>query len=667
MPTNRINRIVQHLRRTTADVDAVGPSDGQLLESFLGRSEQNAFEAIVRRHGPMVLGVCRRILGHAEDAEDAFQAAFLVLARRAASIRRRESLAGWLYRVTYRAALVAKGKAAQRRSHEKQASDMPHPAIETPVATDELSALLDQELSRLPDKYRLPIILCELEGRSRRDVARQLKLPEGTLSSRLATARKLLRQRLGRRGLSAAGAALAALWSPVSSAASPGLPPALVSSLAQAATAVAAGNPALAAAVSSQVECLMQGVLRSMFLTNLKIGAAILLAAMLATSGTIQALTAVQEGPERPDRRAQADEKEKGAGGPVGSSEILKAAAPAAPAKKDGAEGEKKLAQSGKYTEPAWGEPKNGLRIGLCQTEAKPLDKGKFMAVLENVGGDDLLLQLGVMLANGKRQFPSALHMSFNRFGVKRTWQAKLKFVAGRLDPLVVPLGAGCRYALPLVGFDDEDPAQLGVPLKTGKYEVEVEFVADAAKREGDIAKLPPEPYWAGAIKSAPLEFDADDSLETKFKRTSVEQLVAELKSAEGDVRVAATRELFDRGKQALPELKKAGAKNIGSEGTIASSRLDAVFSLIQGLTPSGKTRHYANGSFGLNLQPGTTTDEFSALAKKYDLEPLGKLDFEGQPNCYVAYKSKSLPDVLKRLLTEAPLVMSVSLNYVER
>jgi RNA polymerase sigma-70 factor (ECF subfamily) len=183
-----MNRLLDHLRRVLEE--PLG--DAELLDRFIERREEAAFAALLKRHGPMVFGVCRRILGNVHDAEEAFQATFLVLARKAASVRRRVAVAAWLYGVAYRTALEARKKITRRHSREIQVDEMPDPEERQQSCCHELLALLDREVHRLPDKYRLPVILCELEGRSRKEAARQLGIPEGTLSSRLATAHKKL-------------------------------------------------------------------------------------------------------------------------------------------------------------------------------------------------------------------------------------------------------------------------------------------------------------------------------------------------------------------------------------------------------------------------------------------------------------------------------------------
>jgi RNA polymerase sigma-70 factor (ECF subfamily) len=166
------------------------------LENFSRRGDQEAFTDLVGRHGPMVLGVCRRVLGHVQEAEDAFQATFIVLMRRAGSIRNPELLGNWLYGVAFRVARKARAQAARRSKHERQAVPMPDAGPDLEFAWQELRALLDQELQHLPAKYRTPLILCYLEGLTHEEAARRLGWPVGSMSYRLARAREALRARL---------------------------------------------------------------------------------------------------------------------------------------------------------------------------------------------------------------------------------------------------------------------------------------------------------------------------------------------------------------------------------------------------------------------------------------------------------------------------------------
>jgi RNA polymerase sigma factor (sigma-70 family) len=245
-----------------------------LLDRFRVRRDETAFATLVRRHGRMVLGVCRRVVGHAQDAEDAFQATFLVLARRPDAVARRAAVGGWLYGVAYRTALAARVRNARRAVREKQVNEMPHPTIASEETWRELVPLLDQELARLPEKYRLPVILCELEGRSRKEVARQLAVPEGTLSSRLATARKTLARRLARHGPLPAAAAVASLLSQGASAA---VPAALVASTVRAASG----------AIPAQVAALAEGMMKAMLLSKLKAISWVALLAVSISAGAI--------------------------------------------------------------------------------------------------------------------------------------------------------------------------------------------------------------------------------------------------------------------------------------------------------------------------------------------------------------------------------------------
>src|SRR5579871_3259385 len=168
MATAQMDTVIRHLCRAVLRQDGAGWTDGQLLACFIDQKDEAAFEALVRRHGPMVLGVCRRVLGNHHDAEDAFQATFLVLLSKAAGIRRREAVGSWLYGVAYHTARKARAMSARRHARETRAAARPRPAPTEPDAD------LDEALHALPEKYRVPVVLCELEGKSRREVARQL-------------------------------------------------------------------------------------------------------------------------------------------------------------------------------------------------------------------------------------------------------------------------------------------------------------------------------------------------------------------------------------------------------------------------------------------------------------------------------------------------------------
>src|SRR5262245_49655577 len=209
MATRELSRVIRTLRRPTLPHEEAGLTDGQLLERYVRGREEAAFAALVRRHGPLVWGVCRRVLGSHHDAEDAFQATFLVLVRKAASVRQPEQVGNWLYGVAHQTALKARTMRARRRTRERQVADMSD--IEAPHQDEprDVQGFLDQELSRLPNKYRVAISLCDLGGKTRKAAARQLGLPEGTLAGRLTRGRALLAKRLAQRGVALSAGALA--------------------------------------------------------------------------------------------------------------------------------------------------------------------------------------------------------------------------------------------------------------------------------------------------------------------------------------------------------------------------------------------------------------------------------------------------------------------------
>jgi RNA polymerase sigma factor (sigma-70 family) len=228
----------------------------------------------------MVLGVCRRVLRDYHDAEDAFQATFLVLARRAAAAVKRESVGCYLYAIAYHTALEAAASRARRRARERQVADMPHPEVMPTEALD-WRPLLDQEVNRLPDRYKAAVLMCDLEGRTQRDAAELLRVPVGTLASRLTRARALLAKRLAGRGLSLSGGALAAIM--LAEAASAQVPAAFVNSTARVAALVAAGQ---LAAASTPAVVLMKGVMKAMLMKKLRLAVgAVMVAAVLGAVG----------------------------------------------------------------------------------------------------------------------------------------------------------------------------------------------------------------------------------------------------------------------------------------------------------------------------------------------------------------------------------------------
>lgn len=265
---DRLIRLLYH----AAGGERPAVSDGALLERFVAARDEAAFELLMRRHGPMVLGVCERVLRHRQDAEDAFQATFLVLAHKAGAVRPREAVGNWLYGVAYRTALKARTAAARRRQKERLAQAAPAPAVAAQEPGDDWRPLLDREVQALSEKYRAPVVLCELEGLSRKEVAARLAIPEGTLSSRLAAARQILAKRLARRGVILSVAAVGAALAPQAAGAS--LPSSLMNPTVKAAALIAGGQVA-GRVVSAEVAALTKGVLTNMALLKLKSAAII--------------------------------------------------------------------------------------------------------------------------------------------------------------------------------------------------------------------------------------------------------------------------------------------------------------------------------------------------------------------------------------------------------
>ena len=261
--------VLRQIRSLFALGAAGGLPDAELLRRFAGRRDEAgdaAFEALVQRHGPMVRGVCRRMLRDPHDAEDAFQATFLVLVRRAGSIARPDSLGNWLYGVAVRTSRAARARALRRRAREGASLGITVADPAPDGLPPDLRPLLDEELNRLPAAYRAPVVLCDLEGKSRKDAARELGCAEGTLSSRLARARGLLRDRLLRRGVALGAGAVAGSSSGAATAAA--VPAAWV-------RAVAAGAvPASAAELAGEV-------LRGMVMIKMRFAAAVFLAAIV--------------------------------------------------------------------------------------------------------------------------------------------------------------------------------------------------------------------------------------------------------------------------------------------------------------------------------------------------------------------------------------------------
>jgi RNA polymerase sigma factor (sigma-70 family) len=291
MVTTQYPAVLRHIRNLAGNSTVNEQTDTALLGAFLSRNDQQSFEALVWRHGPMVLRVCQRALGDIHDAEDALQATFLVLAKRAASIRKTQSLASWLHGVAYRMATDIRKATARRRKRELAVKEIHQPDPAFTAAWKEIQILLDDEIERLPARYREPFILCCLENKSYAEVARLLGINEATLGTRLSRSRKILQRCLTRRGVSLATVlAVAAIGTDSASAASMR---SLVVPTAKAAVRLAAGQASVVTSISARVTSFVQGADQKMLLKTCKTcktAILLLLSTGLVSFGVLQAI-----------------------------------------------------------------------------------------------------------------------------------------------------------------------------------------------------------------------------------------------------------------------------------------------------------------------------------------------------------------------------------------
>jgi RNA polymerase sigma factor (sigma-70 family) len=277
-----MSQLFQHLRGLLGAAGDIEVTDGGLLERFANHGDEAAFGQLLRRHGAMVLSVCRSLLRQTQDAEDAFQATFLVLVRRAHSLKKSADLGNWLYGVACRTAWSARRSSARRQARERRVAMMLTNQSGEAASTPELQPGLCEEVERLPDKYRAPLLLCYFHGKTNEEAARLLGCPKGTVLSRLARARDKLRSRLVRRGLTLSAAGLTTVLTNHVVTAAP--PAALLASTIKAASLVATGN---AGAPGVAVTALTEGVLQAMFREKLRNAVIVVLCLMAATSLTL--------------------------------------------------------------------------------------------------------------------------------------------------------------------------------------------------------------------------------------------------------------------------------------------------------------------------------------------------------------------------------------------
>jgi len=430
MATSQMSELIHHLRRAMLLRDGAGLTDGQLLQDYISRRDKAALAALVQRHGPMVWGVCRRVLSNYHDAEDAFQATFLVLVRRAASLGSPELLANWLYGVAHQTALKARATATKRKGRERQVTDMPEPAVTQEDQWRDLQPVLDAELSRLPDKFRGVIVLCDLEGKTRKEVAGQLGCPEGTVASRLVRARIMLAKRLTQRGVALWGGALAAVLA--QQAVSAGVPNSVVASTIKAASLLAAGKAAATAAISVKVAALTEGVMKAMLFTKLKAAIAIVLGlGFMVTGATILTFrTAAAQGNQPPAAEApvKAPQKQENEKEPV----------------------------------TAWGKEVGGVQagLGLGQTLGKQGEAVTLVVRIRNVGKEAVKFQYN--WAFFTENHPAVTDVEGKRVLGKHTYGGGAQNV-----PVELNLAPGKQ----------KDVYQSILELKPGKFQVQFERV----------------------------------------------------------------------------------------------------------------------------------------------------------------------------------------------
>jgi RNA polymerase sigma factor (sigma-70 family) len=302
-----LTSVLRHLRRVVVRHGEGGLSDAQLLERFAKERDEAAFEVLVWRHGPMVMAVGRRVLHNLHDAEDVLQATFLALVRQAGSIRRRGAVGAWLHQVAYRVALRAKERKREPSVEPNSIEDMPAPQYPADDPWRDALPVLDAELQLLPEKYRIPLVLSYLEGLTNREVAEQMGCPLGTVFTRLARGRELLRLRLPQRGVALSAGLFTAAVAPIAPAAT--LPVGLVKATVQAAGAFATSHGAAAGVLSPNVVALTEGVLKMMWLSRLKLVSALVLLAVAGSGAGLLALRGTAQ--EREDATIRADDADK--------------------------------------------------------------------------------------------------------------------------------------------------------------------------------------------------------------------------------------------------------------------------------------------------------------------------------------------------------------------
>jgi RNA polymerase sigma factor (sigma-70 family) len=475
MGTTQAKLVLRHIRELAAAKAAVDVSDNELLDRFIRGHEESAFEALVKRHGPMVLGVCQRILHHRHDAEDAWQATFLVLARKAASISQRASVGSWIYRVAYHMAARARKQTTTRQQRESHAAARTAPDPLAEVTGRELLTLLDEELQNLPDRYRSPLVHCYLEGQTRDEAARQLGCSESTVNRRLEQGKEKLRQQLAKRGLSLSAVLLTLALT--QNRAGNSLAATLVRETIKAGL-TAAARGLIAGLVSPRVAGLANGALRGMGMAKLKIATGLL----LATALTVFTASAMARHVLAP------------IGAAVGTMELHEPAKePQAARQPAAAEERERMTVRGRVLDP----------------EGNPLPDAQ-VAVLAGVRGASRTSSLSndrALIGQGKTNAEGKFSLSVPRTSTTRNWAADV--VAGHAN-----------YGFHWQSFDPD----------AERPDVKVSLLAEQVIRGQllDIQGLP-----AAGVKLILARVGREDRLDARMRREA--RIAAEKKLAEGE------------------------------------------------------------------------------------------------------------------------------------
>jgi RNA polymerase sigma factor (sigma-70 family) len=626
MAKEPLGSVLHYIRQIASAPASQELTDKELLESFAAGREEPAFALLMQRHGALVWGVCRRVLRQAQDAEDAFQATFLVLARKAGRIRWQTDVGNWLYTVAMRTAMKAKAAAMRRCGREGRLQEMPATGANSDSAWVEMRPILDEELNRLPLKYRAPVVLHYFEGKTYAQAARALGWPAGTVSTRLAQARHLLRGRLARRGVALSTGLLAAALA--ENGASAMAPAALMDSTLKAAALFAAGQAMTASLISAKAAALTEGVLKAMFLTKFKIGAALALAlGVLGASAGVMGYrllpTVEAEGPlsNQPDVQvADADppkpDKPK--------QEIDRLRQENEELRRELRAIKDKLNELERKFEP---KADDGERV-LYQ--GKPVDH--WLKVLKDRDAGyriQAIKALGAIGAGDKRTIPAILECLKDRQVGYSAGQALAGIGKDGVAALIGSLKAKDREARAnaITALNEMGPeAKEAVPaLIESLEEKDKDFRLGAAYALGRIAPASQSaiPALIKLLQEDDIRATAVDAL-ARFREVAVPALSEALRDRHAKIRNGAAVSLClipGQAKQAIPGLIQAAADNNWSihqnaEGALVQLGADAVPALVEALKDKDPVIRTASAQILGQIGPSAASSALPALAR---------------------------------------------------